>query len=143
MPRPYMVFIQLTDCANNTLGDTVWVDLDHDGIQDAGELGIAGIRVCLYDANGQLFDSAVTASDGARYFDQVHADFLKRLRQKHPNLTLREEKLCAYLRMNLSSKDLASLMSISVRGVEISRYRLPKKLSIPSGMGLPEFLQEI
>lgn len=79
----------------------------------------------------------------AHHFDQVHADFLKRLRQKHPDLTLREEKLCAYLRMNLSSKDIASLMSISVRGVEISRYRLRKKLGIPSGRGLPEFLQEI
>jgi len=62
-----------------------------------------------------------------RHFDQVHVNFLKRLRQAYPNLTANDHKLCAYLRMTLSTKEIATIMNISVRGVEISRYRLRKK----------------
>jgi DNA-binding CsgD family transcriptional regulator len=51
--------------------------------------------------------------------------------------------LSAYLRMNLTSKEIAQLMSISVRGVEISRYRLRKKLNIPTETNLFQFLFEI
>jgi len=49
-------------------------------------------------------------------------------------------KLCAYVRMNLSSKEIAQLMNISIRGVEIGRYRLRKKLGLPTEMNLFEFL---
>ena len=49
-------------------------------------------------------------------------------------------KLCAYLRMNLSSKEIAQLLSISVRGVEISRYRLRKKLKLKQNEDLYQFL---
>ncbi|MEY2917988.1 MAG: hypothetical protein RIS73_1702, partial [Bacteroidota bacterium] len=51
-----------------------------------------------------------------------------------------ELKLCAYLRMNLSTKEIAQLMNISVRGVEISRYRLRKKLGIASEINLFNYL---
>ena len=52
-------------------------------------------------------------------------------------------KLCAYLRMNLSSKEIAQLENISVRGVEISRYRLRKKLQIPTETNLFDFLLQV
>jgi len=70
------------------------------------------------------------------HFDKAHNDFFIALKEKHPNLTPNELKLCAYLRMNLSTKEIAQLMSISVRGVEISRYRLRKKLQIPTETNL-------
>lgn len=76
----------------------------------------------------------------AIHFDKVHSDFLVLLKAKHPNLTANELKLCAYLRMNLATKEIAQLMNISVRGVEISRYRLRKKLAVPTDMNLFEFL---
>jgi len=76
------------------------------------------------------------------HFDTVHADFLSILKSKFPGLTPNELKLCAYLRMNLSTKEMAQLMNISVRGVEISRYRLRKKLGIPTEMNLFDFLME-
>lgn len=79
----------------------------------------------------------------AYHFDQVHSDFLKRLREKYPDLTTYDHKLCAYLRMNLSTKEIASLMNISVRGVEGSRYRLRKKLEIPGKENLVQYLMEI
>jgi ligand-binding sensor domain-containing protein/DNA-binding CsgD family transcriptional regulator len=74
------------------------------------------------------------------HFDKVHSDFLVNLKTKYPTLTNSEMKLCAYLRMNLSTKEMAQLMNISVRGVEISRYRLRKKLAIPTEANLFDFL---
>jgi len=76
------------------------------------------------------------------HFDQVHSDFFKRLKEKYPQLTPKDQKMCAYLRMNLSTKEIAPLMNISVRGVEISRYRLRKKLDLDTEVNLNEFMME-
>lgn len=76
----------------------------------------------------------------AHHFDKVHTDFLVVLKNRYPGLTANELKLCAYVRMNLSSKEIAQLMNISIRGVEIGRYRLRKKLGLPTEMNLFEFL---
>lgn len=79
----------------------------------------------------------------SQHFNSVHGDFLTDLKNNYPDLKPHELKLCAYLRMNLSSKEIAQLMSISVRGVEISRYRLRKKLRLPTEVNLVQFLFEI
>ncbi|HEX6914816.1 MAG TPA: triple tyrosine motif-containing protein [Chitinophagaceae bacterium] len=76
------------------------------------------------------------------HFDKVHSNFLVIIRNRFPNLTANELKLCAYLRMNLSTKEIAQLMNISVRGVEISRYRLRKKLRLATEVNLFDFLIE-
>ncbi|MEO7444763.1 MAG: triple tyrosine motif-containing protein, partial [Ferruginibacter sp.] len=81
--------------------------------------------------------------DFAQHFDKVHSDFIVGLKEQFPKLTSNELKLSAYLRMNLSTKKIAQLMSISVRGVEISRYRLRKKLEIPTGASLFDFLMQL
>lgn len=79
----------------------------------------------------------------AMHFNQMHSDFLTTLKAKYPTLTPNELKLCAYLRMNLSTKKIAQLMNISVRGVEISRYRLRKKLGLIKETNLFDFLLHI
>ena len=76
-------------------------------------------------------------------FDKVHVDFLKRLREQHPNLSTNDHKLCAYLRMNLTTKEIAPLMNISIRGVEASRYRLRKKMNLSNDANLNELMNEI
>ncbi len=76
----------------------------------------------------------------AYHFDQVHIDFLKKIKEKYPRLTANDQKLCAYLRMNLSTKEMAPLMNISIRGVEAARYRLRKKLGLDSSVDLNEFM---
>ncbi|HSN60168.1 MAG TPA: triple tyrosine motif-containing protein, partial [Ferruginibacter sp.] len=78
-----------------------------------------------------------------KHFDKVQSDFIVELKEKHPTITGNELKLCAYLRMNLSTKEIAQLMNISVRGVEISRYRLRKKLQIASETSLFDYLIKI
>ena len=74
-------------------------------------------------------------------FDSVHHDFFQRLSQAYPELTVKERMLCAYIQMNLLSKEIAPLLNISVRSVELARYRLRKKLRLSEGENLAEFLQ--
>ncbi len=83
------------------------------------------------EKNWELFNS---------YFDDVHQDFINRLKTQYSDLTPRELRLCAYLRMNISTKEIAPLMNISIRGVEISRYRLRKKLQLNKKENLADFL---
>jgi ligand-binding sensor domain-containing protein/DNA-binding CsgD family transcriptional regulator len=78
-----------------------------------------------------------------RYFDEVHQEFHSRLMELHPELTPGDLRLCAYLRMNISSKEIAPLMNISVRGVEISRYRLRKKLKLDRDTNLIDYIMKI
>ncbi|MHA6279621.1 helix-turn-helix and ligand-binding sensor domain-containing protein [Salinimicrobium sp. CAU 1759] len=73
-------------------------------------------------------------------FNELHEDFFKDLLAKYPQLTNKDLKLCAYLKMNLSSKEIAPLMGISVRGVEVHRYRLRKKLDVDTAENLTNWL---
>jgi DNA-binding CsgD family transcriptional regulator len=77
------------------------------------------------------------------HFDKVHSDFISALKEKHPGISNNEIKLCAYLRMNLTTKEMAQLMNISVRGVEVSRYRLRKKLELATEVSLFDYLISI
>ena len=77
------------------------------------------------------------------YFDEVHEDFFKRLTERYPNLTPREQKLCAYIKMNISTKEIATLQNISTRGIEIGRYRLRKKLGLDRDTNLSTFISSI
>jgi hypothetical protein len=86
------------------------------------------------DANWEQF---------SQHFDQVHVDFQNRLRELYPHLTKNDLKLCAYIRLNLSSKEIASLMFVTVRAVEISRFRLRKRLELDKGINLNEFIQRL
>ncbi|MEL5892067.1 transcriptional regulator [Bacteroides sp. GD17] len=74
-------------------------------------------------------------------FDSVHHDFFKNLSEAYPDLNNKEKLLCAYIQMNLLTKEIAPLLNISVRGVEISRYRLRRKLDLGERDNLTEFLQ--
>ena len=76
-------------------------------------------------------------------FNEAHESFFKKLKTNHPDLVPNDLKLCAYLHMNMSSKEMASLLNISLRGVEIRRYRLRKKLDVPHDKNLTEFLMEL
>lgn len=63
-------------------------------------------------------------------FEMAHEKFLHKIMEQFPNLTSKDLRLCAFLRMNLTSKEIAPLMGISVRGVENHRYRLRKKIGL-------------
>ena len=76
-------------------------------------------------------------------FNAVHDDFFKKLDTQYPQLSYKDKMLCAYIKMSLMSKEIAPLLNISVRGVEINRYRLRKKLGLDEKANLAKFLQNI
>jgi DNA-binding CsgD family transcriptional regulator len=79
----------------------------------------------------------------AVHFDEVHTNFLTTLKKNYPTLSSSELKLCAYLRLNLSTKEIAQLMNMTIRGVETSRYRVRKKFGISAETNLFDLLFSI
>src|SRR5690606_9016703 len=73
-------------------------------------------------------------------FNQVHEDFFKCLKSKHPNLTPKDLRICAYINMNLSNKEIAPLLNVSIRGLETHRYRLKKKLDLENDISISDYL---
>ena len=74
------------------------------------------------------------------HFNEIHPGFFQKLREEFPELSHKDLKLCAYLRMNLSTKEVASLMNNTVRGVEGGRYRLRQKLGLDNKANLTEYI---
>lgn len=75
--------------------------------------------------------------------ENLHPGFFDRLKLKHPNLTQKEKKLCSYLRLGLSSKEIAGLQNINSKSIEVSRGRLRKKLKLTREIHLKEYLEKI
>jgi DNA-binding CsgD family transcriptional regulator len=76
-------------------------------------------------------------------FNNADKDFLKKIKSIHSELTSNDLRLCAYLRLNLSSKEIAPLLNISPRSVEVKRYRLRKKMNLPHESSLTDYILEI
>lgn len=87
------------------------------------------------DSNGGEFWSIFE-----RNFDLIHEHFFRNLRQRYPQLTSSDLRMCALMRLNLATKDIARFQNMTVRGVETARYRLRKKLDLPTGTNLTEFM---
>lgn len=89
-----------------------------------------------------LIDMHLNNEDEWRIFEknftEVHEDFFKKLMDTHPSLTPGDLKLAAFLKMNLSTKEIAPLLNISLRAVENKRYRLRKKMNLPQDANLIE-----
>ena len=95
----------------------------------------------------KIIDKDLNNSDDWKMFQEAfnNADknFLKKVKDIHPSLTPNDLRLCAYLRLNLSSKEIAPLLNISPRSVEVKRYRLRKKMSLPHDSNLTNYILEI
>ena len=79
----------------------------------------------------------------AEHFNNTCNGFFDRLIEKHPKLTNSDLRLCAYIRLNLSTKEIASLMNVSSSSVEMAKYRLRKKLELDESIALPYYLTEV
>jgi hypothetical protein len=78
------------------------------------------------------------------HFTKVHSQFYENLQEKFPNLTSNEKKLCAFLRLNMSTKDISAITQQTVNSITVARSRLRKKLNIEGeDVHLVNFLMEI
>jgi DNA-binding CsgD family transcriptional regulator len=75
--------------------------------------------------------------------DLINQDFYRKLEEKFPQLNENEKKLCAMVRLNLSSKEIAAIQNISPKSVDMNRYRMRKKLNLTNEDDLGKFLGEI
>ena len=76
-------------------------------------------------------------------FNNADKDFFKEIKAKHQELTNNDLKLCAFLRLNLSSKEIAPLLNISVHSVEIKRYRLRKKMNLSRETRIVDYIMTL
>lgn len=95
----------------------------------------------------KLINKNLNASDDWKLFEEAFEnadkDFIKKLKSKHANLTSNDLRLCTYLRLNLSSKEIAPLLNISPRSVEVKRYRLRKKMNLPHEASLTNYILDL
>jgi DNA-binding CsgD family transcriptional regulator len=95
----------------------------------------------------KIIDKNINNSDDWKIFEEAFnnadKDFLKKMKSKHNSLTPNDLRLGAYLRLNLSSKEIAPLFNISTKSVEVKRYRLRKKMDLPREIGLTDYILEI
>ena len=73
-------------------------------------------------------------------FDRIHENFFTKLKERYPDLTPGDLRLCALLRLNMPTKDMARMQNLTARGVEAARYRLRKKLNLSEGQSLVDFM---
>ena len=89
-------------------------------------------------------DRNINSEDDWKFFEDAFnnadKDFLKGIKAKHDSLTNNDLRLCAYLRLNLSSKEIAPLLNISVKSVEMKRYRLRQKFGLPHQDNLIDYI---
>ncbi len=95
----------------------------------------------------KIIDKNINNTDDWKFFQEAFnnadKDFLKKVKSIHPKLTPNDLKLCAYLRLNLTSKEIAPLLNISPRSVEVKRYRLRKKMNLPHEASLTNYILEM
>lgn len=80
---------------------------------------------------------------GGSNYEEVYAEYLETLLSNHPDLTKSEVRLCCFIKMGLSTKEIANLLNILPKTVEMSRYRLRKKLGLERADNLSQYLQEL
>lgn len=96
------------------------------------------IKEIIYDLS--RYSERSTGEDFRIYFEEVHPGYLKKLSHAYPHLSETDLRMCAYLFLGMSTKEIASLTFREVRSVESSRNRLRKKLNLPVEANLKDFL---
>ncbi|MGX5818747.1 DUF2225 domain-containing protein [Chitinophaga lutea] len=135
--KNYALYIsQRNEMIRNFIDELAGLDIHSDAKKD----NIARFNRMLHKFQHDL-DINKDAHDFNLSVNEIHKDFFYNLLQQFPGLTENERRLCAQIRLNLSIKDIASLNNISVKSVEMARYRLRKVFSLDHKDSLSDFLK--
>ena len=77
-----------------------------------------------------------------KLFSEVHQDFVSRISKTYPSITSNDVRLLSYIRINLDKIEISNLMNISPRSIDMSRYRIRKKLKLEKGVDFNQFIRE-
>ena len=95
----------------------------------------------------RMIDNEISTKKDLELFDTnfnaVHEEFINNLREKYPDLNQNDHRLCTFIKMNKSTKEIATFLNMSIRGVETSRYRLRKKMELDSEANLYDIISNI
>ena len=105
-------------------------------VNDAARTKIVGLKKLIR----KEIDLKVQNKIFETYFDEANEELFRRLKEKYPDLTTYDLRLCAFIKMNVSTKEIATILNISYRGAEVSRYRLRKKMDLPREINLSSHL---
>ena len=91
-------------------------------------------KYTIQDNNWKVFD---------HYFESVNKNFYTRLKQKYPEISSNDLKICALIKLNLSIKKMATILNISPDSVKTARHRLRKKLQLSTEENLTDFILSV
>lgn len=91
-------------------------------------------KITDYEKNNEL-------TEFHYYYEQIHPNFYKNINKAHPSLTTKDKRLCAFIALNLSTREIANITYREVRSVESARNRLRKKMNIPSEISLQDYIK--
>jgi len=118
-----------------------------DVVYDLYEKNKNSTSISLYQKVNALLNNNMNPEEDWKMFlikfEEKHAGFFKKMKILYPQLTNADLRLCACLRLNLETKEIASLMSLSIRTVENNRYKLRKKLNLSPSANLNEFFLSV
>ncbi len=103
-------------------------------------------RLRIQNLLQRLANNTEGAIDWSRFednFDMVNDQFIRKLTTKYPWMNKQEKRLCVYIKMGLQTKEIAPLLNISSRGVEMMRYRLRQKMEIDTQLNLKQYFNDL
>ena len=107
---------------------------------------IHSLKILAEELNGKIKSMQEVDTDWQvlkTHFEEVHPNFFRTLHTRHPILSQNDLRICAYIRINLSSKDIARLVHISDRSVQTAKYRIKKKMQLPSELDLVRYINDL
>jgi DNA-binding CsgD family transcriptional regulator len=138
---------EFIDIALNIAEQRSFLEKIASGIDDILKISDNELRNDKLHGLNLLLKQKMSFSDEKKEFygqiEQIHKDFHLKLRSNFPNLTDLEKRLAGLLRLNLSNKEISALMNISIKSVEVARYRLKKKLNIDKDSNLIDFINNL
>ncbi|MGN0206556.1 MAG: tetratricopeptide repeat protein [Muribaculaceae bacterium] len=139
-----LMSLSIDHAAENKLRSKIVLSLN-DVVHALPVRGAETARKLLLNLRSELrsHNESATSDDFKVYFEQVHPTFFNRLDKLHPQLTLIDKRLCAFLYLGLSTKEIAAITCKEIRSVETSRLRLRKKLGLEAGSDISHYLHTI
>jgi DNA-binding CsgD family transcriptional regulator len=110
------------------------------------ELKVQTILSSLEKLNTQIKTKLNLSDDWDQikiHFEKVHPDFFTRIKEDYPDLTVNDLKLCAYSKLKFSNKEIGRLLNINASSVQVSRYRLKKKMNISEETNFEDFIHDL
>jgi DNA-binding NarL/FixJ family response regulator len=117
-------------------------DLSKQTESNAEEEFVKNIKKTVRTISGEM-KSTSAWEQFREQFIKIYPGFIERISNKYPELTTKDLKICSYHRMNLDTKEIAALTSLTVRTIQTSRFRLRQKMKIPKEIPFQEFINQI